>query len=236
MIRKHHGLLMGAGGAGGATIASADCVAYWKFDDFTDSGPNGLTLTAGGSAAASTTAGTFGGGKALVLGANTSDNATRAANALFALNGDFSINCRVAHVSSPTGTVNGILDIGGAISGISLRTNIGSGTQAALYYRNVQLLTVDAGTWTAGVHKEIELVRDAAAQLWYLFVDGNLDYSPTTLTFAGFTSGTPALQFGTVTEGGLLNSTSRTIDDCLITTTKLHTANYTPRTTEYTIV
>lgn len=222
--------------AGSLNIASADCVAYWKFDDFTDSGPNGLTLTAGGAAACSTTAGAFGGGKALVLGANTSDNATRAANALFALNSDFSINYRMAHVSAPTSQINGIFDIGGAVSGISARTNVGNGNQSNLYYRNAQLLAADPVTWSAGVFKEIEIVRDATAQFWYLFVDGTQMYVSSGVEVFSFLSATPALQFGTVTEGGVTNGTSRVIDDCLITTTKLHTASYTPRASEYAIV
>lgn len=226
-------LLMGGGTtATGPTIASANVVALLQFDgsgaSFTDSGPNGLTVTAAGAATQTTTTGAFGGGKALVCGANTSDYVGISGNALFAL-GDYGINFRVQFGSASFAS-RALLDIAGSTSGVSIRGNQGGSN--VLWRALLGASFSYAKTWAANTWYEVEVSRAGANS--YVFLDG---VQLAAGSFSGTAiSGTPALRIGAVLQGGVYNDIGIKVDDVLIANVALHIAAYTPRTAAWTIV
>ena len=216
----------------GPTISAAKCVALFQFDGtgtaFIDSGPNRFTVSAAGSATQTTTAGTFGGGKALICATGTADYVEVAGNALFSLT-DFTVNMRVQFTSNTFTNVT-VLEIGGYDVGLSMRANGVAADRMSVYITSAN--TNPSFSWVANTWHEVEIGRQSATT--YIFVDGELLVAASLGTTAW--AAAPALRVGMAIHTPGAQDAGRKFDDVLVANTCLHTAAYIPRTAAFTLV
>lgn len=160
---------------------------------FVDSGPLGLTVTSAGNATQVSNAGAFG-GKALSLGANLVDQVSIAANAAFNLSTGYTIAMRV-NLATVSGSIDALLDIGGAASGVSLRAKL-SASDLYYYSNSFSPAALVSVPWVAGTFSQVELGFNGTTG--FLFFDGVLVASQALSTTFG---ATPTLRIGQVLEG-----------------------------------
>jgi hypothetical protein len=190
---------------------------------FTDSSNSAKTVTESGTAQVDTAFQKFG-TASLLLEASTANYLSIAGHADFALNADFTIE--FFYRPAATAHTQAMIDIGGGLSGISIRANQAGGVeQLFIAFKGAQYNLYC--TWTVGAWHHVAVVRSGSTIRGYVNgtqVGSNLTNSGT------FTSATPAVRIGGVLEGAAF-AQLRNLDDIRITKGfARYTSNFTPPT------
>jgi hypothetical protein len=212
--------------SGVVTPLALDVVLLMHFDGsngsttFTDSSPNGLTVTASGGAQVSTAQSKFGGASLYVDGNSAAivDNST----ALDLAGGDFTIEFWIHPSSLPVF----VLGYGDAASVAGSAISFHSQGSWDFYYDGSSSLSLTPPALSVGVWKHIAVVRTGSDVI--LFVDGQ-ETDREVIGAGVINSVSSALSIGRYAFGGL----DGFIDEFRIVKNAVYTANFTPPTAPF---
>lgn len=174
---------------------------------FTDSSSKARTMTASGAAQVDTAISQFGGGS-INLAASASNYMDSSGSADFYLNADFTIE--LWYYPEATPNVQAVLDIGGYVSGISLRTNQ-TGNAFSIWIKNT--VYNRSYTWTLNTWHYIAVKRSGSTiSMW---VNG-VQVGSSITDGSALTASTPTLRIGHILAGGVFYQ-NRHLDEIRIT-------------------